>query len=141
MSCAVNGSRSEQSAPYASLLTYNREMALSLPAPDEDFALAESSLSLSSIKRLEKAGVVRRLDRERVSDNGGQDYLRWRWETTEPAYEWIQRHFDTDAPECPAEDCHSTGVRCLEPQERYACSNDDCAETFGPETARELIGR
>ena len=141
MSGAVDGSRSERSAPYASLLTHNREMALALPAAEEDFALAEVSLSQSELKRLETAGVIRRLDRERVSDNNGQIYVRWRWETTEPAYEWIQRYFDADAPECPGDECHSTGVRCLDPQERYCCVDDDCQATFGPETAKELIER
>jgi len=125
---------------FASLLRHNREMAMKFPDAEQTFALQEVGLSKSELQKLHQDGAIDRVERERSVCATGAEYRRWRWQTVDRVADWVDDYFG-DVPECPAEDCYSTGVRCLEPRERYACSNDDCGETFGPETARELIGR
>ncbi|WP_181693263.1 hypothetical protein [Natronomonas sp. LN261] len=125
---------------FANMLRYNREMAMKLPDAERTFALQETNLSKSELQKLHQAGAIDRVERERSVCETGVTYRRWRWQTVDRVAAWIEDYFD-DAPECPGEDCYSTGVRCLEPRERYTCSNDGCTETFGPDVARELIGR
>jgi len=124
----------------ASTLLYNREMAVKLPAPGESFALQESELTQSELQRLQELGAIKRVDREYCRSDSGSRYTRSRWQTVAHVHEWVEAQFG-DVPECPGKGCRATGIRCLEPGERYSCTNESCPETFGPETATELIGR
>lgn len=124
-------------------LRANREAALSVPCPEETWALRESSLSKGQFRLLEVLGVIRAVETERVKvaserEDGGGNYLRNRWQTDRDAWDWIIDNLH-DKRECPEPDCHATGMRNPRDADGYRCTSDSCDRTLSRAEAEQLL--
>ena len=124
-------------------LRCNRETALRLPAPDDEWVLCETEMEDKDFYLVRELGLIEDLGTERVydpsmrEDSGGGHY-RKRWQTKREAYEWVQNNLG-DVETCPAEGCHATGIFNPPNEEGYRCSSDECDEELTREQARTLI--
>jgi len=124
-----------------SLLKQNRQAALSLPEPGDDWACAETDLERQDIQTLKQAGAIRHHSWEYVEperEYSGGNYQRQRWVTVGEVYRWIKQHLPTPN-ECPAPDCHATGMHNPKGVDGYRCSNDECDRELTREEAKRLI--
>jgi len=124
-------------------LRAHREIAVSVPAPDDAWALAETDLEQADLHLLKALGVIRAAGTEQVTvaatrTDGGGNYRRTRWRTDRAAYEWIQTTL-TDAAECPAPECRATGVHNPRDAAGYRCTADDCDAELSEAQARRLL--
>jgi hypothetical protein len=120
-------------------LRARRESALALPAPGDDWALADVAVDHADLLVLKQCGAVRQAGVETVPVGDGSDTSpHYRWETVPELYAWIRDNLTSES-ECPAPGCHSTGVRNPRGTEGYTCRNDECDVTFDRETAEELL--
>ena len=124
-------------------LRCNRETALRLPEPGDDWALSETDMEDKDFYLVRELGLISSIGDERVRvaaerDHGGGNYIRKRWTTDPDAYRWIQDNLG-DVTECPAEGCHATGITNPKGVDGYRCTNDECDEELTEAQARELI--
>jgi hypothetical protein len=104
------------------------EAALQLPPAGETWTRDDIDVPRGALKRFSQAGVIEKAGRD--------DHNRYRWRTVVGVVEWVEDHIaGRSYTPCGC----STGIRTLEAGETYSCTNDDCDETFGRETAMEVM--
>jgi hypothetical protein len=117
-----------------------RTAALKLPAPGEDWALAEVSLEHAELQHMTRVGAVNHAGTEIVTvGEDGDNSKRNRWKTDPAVYQWIQKNL-ASTPECPAEGCHATGVTNPKGEEGYTCSNGECDVSLTRQEALDILG-
>jgi hypothetical protein len=120
-------------------LRAKRLAALELPPPSVEWSHRDVPFGHAALLVFKQNDIIEKTGTEwaRVGD-GTSTSPRHTWRTVPEMYAWIQKHLTSDS-ECPADGCHSTGVRNPRGREGYTCRNDDCTVTFGRDKARELM--
>jgi transposase len=119
-------------------LQTERTAAKTLPAPDEVVARCELDISTSAFRRFTENRILVKAFRERVLETA-DGTTRWRWRVAPGVHEWVKTNL-TNTTECPADDCHATGIHNPRDVDGYQCTNEACDETFGREVAEEVMG-
>ena len=125
---------SEVSRRVAAYLQHRPAVAAALPAPSETWTFREVALDREAHAKLNKHDAIESDGQDRDRDDRQRIHT---WRTRPETHAFIQRvvlPIDGLAP------CGHSGVRTIEPGECYTCCRDDCEETFGPATAREVLG-
>jgi hypothetical protein len=111
----------------AATLMGRPDAALKLPpASDGAWLRADIGIEQSALSAFHQAGAI-----EAVGSDGNRN----RWQTKQGVAEWVE---DKIAGRTTTPCGCSTGIRTIEPG-TYTCRNDDCDETFGRETAEEVV--
>jgi hypothetical protein len=117
------------------MLRMNKYAAFQLPAPDNGVRISclEDRIGHQLVYRFRSAGIV-----VPVGDIGDEhpdsDGQYWAMSADSHAY----LHENYDEPTGTPCGC-SSGFRTVTAGEEYTCQNENCTETFGPDTAREVI--
>lgn len=109
-------------------LRYNRSIALALPAPSEEWTLADVNYSQATLRTLSEKGHIQRTG---TVDSGGAHV----WRTDSATYAYVEKHLERNY-ETP---CGNSGVRCIDAGETYTCTADDCDCRFDRETAEQVM--
>jgi transposase-like protein len=121
----------------ANFLGAHRDLALRLYRTDETFSIGECDLSEIDLRRLSEIGLIERTGAWATNSTGEHSWPVREWAIADGVTEWIGDRFD-GAGDCPNADCEATGIKNLGDGE-FTCSNEDCPETFGRETALEVV--
>jgi hypothetical protein len=130
----MTDSREQLSVTVVNLLRMHKLAAFSLPAPEERERLGaiRECIGDSTVAQFQVDGIL--VQRERL----GPEYVtdgHW-WSMEERAYEYLHENYER--PTTTPCGC-SNGIQTITAGEEYTCRNDACSETFGPDTAREVI--
>jgi len=132
----------KSNANAVSTLRGLRSDAVRLPDASDTWASIEYDISKRAIQKFKQAGVVERAGFEKApinpDDPSAGTYERNVYRTDADAYEWIQANL-SEVPECPAPDCHATGIHNPAGVDGYRCSNDECDRELTREEAERLI--
>lgn len=101
--------------------------AVALPHPDETWEAREVDDELTrQLKRFNARGIIEIAERSRPH--------RYKWQTKRSVWPVVQQ-FRDQGNWTP---CGHKGIRNLGDGE-FSCCNDNCEETFGRETAEEVV--
>jgi hypothetical protein len=126
--------RDQLSATVVNLLRMHKHAAFSLPAPEERERLGtiRDRIGHSTVAQFQFDGIL--VQRERL----GTEYVtdgHW-WSMEERAHAYLHENYERPT----ATPCGCTnGIQTVTAGEEYTCQNENCTETFGPDTAREVI--
>lgn len=128
---------SVQSTPtktVVNLLRTHKAAAFKLPEPDDGIRLEElrDRIGHALVYRFREWDIIQRGDPLGDDD----EYEGHWWYTNRTAYAYLHENYDE--PTLTPCGC-SNGVRCVTAGEVYTCQNDNCDETFGRETAEEVV--
>ena len=120
-------------------LQSNHEVARELVDIDPPIRRHELDIDRAAFSKLYAIDLLQPASDRPISDPEVEGSYSWLWEPADGVREWIEHNVDLRG-ECPAADCDSRGVKNLGDGE-FTCTNDDCPETFGRETAEEVLRR
>lgn len=110
-------------------LQLHPDAAHELPEPDENWQWKDVDIEDSLLAQFSARDIIQKENRT---------WQCWTWTTPRHVHEYIQSQIQI--PDITTAECGHTGIHNLG-DDRYTCANEDCEETFGRETAREVIQR